>query len=193
MKILILEGIATSGKTTIKDKLVDFFKKKKLKYLIIEEKETLMPILNNTKVRVSINHLKRILKKVLPKKKDVIIFDRLYFTHIFRTKSTIKDFEEIESLFSKNNTFLAFLKIDKKKIPERIFNAMRNDRSKMWADYVRSKGNNKQIIQYYQSQQDLLLKLLKKSRINYKIYNTSKLNQDLIKEKILKELFQIIK
>lgn len=190
MKILILEGIATSGKTTIKNKLVNFFKKRGLNYLVIEEDKTLMPILNNTDADISINHLNKILKKVLfPKKEVIIIFDRLYFTHIFRTKSSLKDFKEIESLLSKKNAFLSFLKIDKKKISERIFNALKNERAKtLWVDYIKKKGTNAEIINYYQRQQDLLLDLLKKTKIKNKTYNTTDLNFDLIAKKILKEI-----
>ena len=186
MKILILEGIATSGKTTVKNKLMNFFKKN----LVVEEDKTLMPILNNTNLNVSIGHLKKILKKALSfKKKDVLIFDRLYFTHIFRTGSSLKDFREIESLLLCNEVFLAFLKINKTKISKRIFNAMKNERANTgWVEYVKSKGNKKQIISYYQSQQALLLDLLNKSRIDYKIYNTSKLDSDSITRKILKEV-----
>ena len=190
MKILILEGIATSGKTTVKNKLVNFFKKRGLNYLVIEEDKTLMPILNNTDADISINHLNKILKKVLfPKKEVIIIFDRLYFTHIFRTKSSLKDFKEIESLLSKKNAFVAFFKIDKKKISERIFNALKNERAKtLWVGYIKKKGTNAEVINYYQRQQDLLLDLLKKTKIKNKTYNTTDLNFDLIAKKILKEI-----
>jgi len=190
MKILILEGIATSGKTTIKNKLVDSFKKRGLNYLVIEEDKTLMPILNNTSADVSINHLSKILKNVLfLKKKDIIIFDRLYFTHIFRTESNLKDFKKIESLLSKKNAFLVFLKIDKKKISERIFNALKNERAKTsWVNYIKKKGTNIEIINYYQKQQDMLLDLLKKTKIKNKTYNTTNLNFDLITKNILKNL-----
>ena len=63
MKILILEGIATSGKTTIKNKLEKYFDKKDLKYLVVEEDETLMPILHNTTKRLAIAHLKKVIEK----------------------------------------------------------------------------------------------------------------------------------
>lgn len=185
MKILILEGIATSGKTTIKKELEKYFKKKKLNYFVIGEDETLMPFLHNTNKKIAIAHLKKIIKKVLTQKKDILIFDRLYFTHIFRTKSSIKDFESIENLLKKTS-LLIFLKIDKKKIEKRIFNAMQQ-RPPKWADYVHKKGNKKEIINYYTLQQELLLKLLKKSSIKHIIYNTSKQSyKDIIKDIINK-------
>jgi len=190
MKILILEGIATSGKTTIKNKLVNVLKKRGLNYSVVEEDKTLMPILSNTDTDISINHLSRILKKVLSSKnKDIIIFDRLFFTHIFRTKSSLKNFKEIEYLLSRENTFLAFFKIDKKKISERIFNALKNERAETpWVDYIKKKGTNKEIVNYYQKQQDLLLDLLKKTKVRNKVYNTTNLDFELTSRKILKEL-----
>jgi thymidylate kinase len=190
MKLLILEGIATSGKTTVKNNLINFFKKEKLKYLVIEEDETLMPILNNTEAKVSIDYLKKILKKVLSaRKEDIIIFDRLYFTHIFRTESSLKDFKVIEALLPKKDTFLAFLEINKEKISERIFNALKNERAKTkWVNYIKKKGTNAEITNYYQKQQDLLSNFLKETKIENKTYNTTNLNFDLITKNILKEM-----
>ena len=45
-KIIILEGIATSGKTTLKDKLVEYFATTNSKFVVVGEDQTLMPILN---------------------------------------------------------------------------------------------------------------------------------------------------
>jgi|TARA_B100001971_G_C18095904_1_gene486077 thymidylate kinase len=185
MKILILEGIATSGKTTIKNKLEKYFDKKDLKYLVVEEDETLMPILHNTTKRLAIAHLKKVIEKALAQKKDILIFDRLYFTHIFRTKSSINDFKKIENLL-KRSSLLIFLKIDKKKIGKRISDTM-NKRPK-WADYVCKKGNKKDIIKYYATQQELLLKLLKKSSVKHAIYNSTKNNFKNITKDIINKL-----
>jgi len=185
MKILILEGISTSGKTTIKNELEKYFDNKRLNYLVIGEDKTLMPILHNTNKKIALNHLKKVIKKTLAQKKDILIFDRLYFTHIFRTKSSIKDFKSIENLLKKSG-LLIFLKIDKKKIGERIYDTMKQ-RPK-WADYVRKKGNKKGIINYYTHQQELLLKLLKKSSVKNIIYNSTKQDFKNIKKEIIDKL-----
>lgn len=185
MKILILEGIATSGKTTIKNKLKKYFDKKDLNYLIIEEDETLMPILHNTNKKIGITHLKNVIKKALTQKKDILVFDRLYFTHIFRTKSSINDFKSIENLLRKSS-LLVFLKIDKKRIGRRICDTMKQ-RPK-WADYVRKKGGKRDIINYYTHQQELLLKLLKKSSVKHVIYNSTEKNFKNMTKDILDKL-----
>lgn len=185
MKILILEGIATSGKTTIKNNLEKYFDKKGLNYLVIEEDETLMPILHNTNRKIGIAHLKKVIKKALAQKKDILIFDRLYFTHVFRTRSSINDFKGIENLLKKSS-LLVFLKIDKKKIGRRIYDTMKQ-RPK-WADYVRKKGDKKDIINYYIHQQELLLKLLKKSSVKHVIYNSTEQNFKNITKNIINKL-----
>ncbi len=186
MKILILEGIATSGKTTLMNRLEKYLNKKQLSYYIIKEKETLMPILYNTNKDVSLAYLKKVIKKGLNQKKDILIFERLYFTHIFRTNSKIKDFKEIENLF-KESTLLVFLKINQYKIKERVFKTAK-ERQKGWMIHIRKKGSDKEIVDYYIDQQKKLSNLLKDSSIKHVIYNTSKLNIMDIMRKVIDKM-----
>lgn len=186
MKIIILEGIATSGKTSVKNKLAEAFTEKGINFSIIEEDETLMPILNNTDKQTSINLLKNVINKTLKEKKDFIIFDRLFFTHIFKTNSSINDFREIENII-KDQSLLVFLKIAESKIPERITHA-RKHREKSWDEYVSKKGNDEEIYQYYLNQQRLLLELLKETSLKYKMYDTTNLDFPSIAKDILQTL-----
>ena len=121
-------------------------------------------------------------------KKDCIIFDRLFFTHIFRTNSTLDDFKEIEDMVG-GQSFLAFLKIDEAIVPERIKNA-REHRGKEWDEYVSKKGNNKEINQYYINQQRLLLGLLNKTSLKYKVYDTTDMDFESVAKDILKFFFK---
>ena len=147
-----------------------------------------MPILHNTDKQVSIDLLKKVIDKALKAKKDFIIFDRLFFTHIFRTKSSIEDFREIENLI-KDQSFLAFLKIDEENIPERFVYA-RQHRDKSWNEYVSKKGSDEEIYQYYINQQRLLLDLLKETSLKYKVYDTTNLNFADISKDISQTLFE---
>jgi len=147
-----------------------------------------MPILHNTDKQVSIDLLKKVIDKALKAKKDFIIFDRLFFTHIFRTKSSIEDFREIENLI-KDQSFLAFLKIDEENIPERVVYA-RQHRDKSWNEYVSKKGSDEEIYQYYINQQRLLLDLLKETSLKYKVYDTTNLNFADISKDISQTLFE---
>lgn len=185
MKIIILEGIATSGKTSVKNKLADAFVEKGINFSIIEEDETLMPILHNSDKQVSIDLLKIVIGNALKAEKEFIIFDRLFFTHIFRTKSSIEDFREIENLI-KDQSFLVFLKIDEAKISERVMHA-RQHRDKSWNEYVSKKGSDEEIYQYYINQQRHLLDTLKHTSLKYKIYDTTDMNFKNVANEILND------
>lgn len=174
MKIIILEGIATSGKTSVKNKLTELFVEKGISFAVIEENQTLMPILDNKDRQVSIDLLKKVIGEALKEEKDYLIFDRLFFTHIFRTNSSVEEFREIEKMIQAQ-TLLVFLKIDESEIPERI-NKAREHREKSWGEYIAKKGNDEEIYQYYIDQQRFLLGLLKETSLNYKIYDTAGLD-----------------
>lgn len=183
MKIIILEGIATSGKTSIKNKLAEILTEKGINFSIIEETVTLMPVLNNTDKQISIDLLKNIINKALKEKNDFVIFDRLFFTHIFKTNSSIEDFREIENMLC-NKSLLAFLKIDESKIPERIASA-RKHREESWNEYVSKKGSDEEVYQYYINQQKNLLNLLKETSLKYKLYDTTNMDFTSIAKDIL--------
>src|SRR3989344_1564069 len=185
MKIIILEGIATSGKSSVKNELVKILSSRGLDFLIIGEDETLMPILENTDKHTSLSLLQEVIGKVLNEKKDFIIFDRLFFTHIFRTHSVMEDYRMIEKMLM-DEALLVFLKIDEAIIPERIANAQKH-REKSWGEYVQKKGTTDEINQYYINQQRTLLKLLEQTQLPYKIYDTTNMEFDSIAEDVIKQ------
>lgn len=187
MQIIILEGIASSGKTTIKNHLLSEFGKRKLGYKVIDEKKTLMPILKNTAKTLSLKFLSNLLKKELNQDTAILIFDRLFFTHIFRTASKLPDFKHIENILLKYDTLLVLLIIQEEKIAERIFRAMQH-RGKKWKTFVKEKGNDKEIIEYYKKQQQFLLKLTKQSSIPHITEDSTDMDFERIKKTILKKI-----
>ncbi|MCX6758183.1 MAG: hypothetical protein NTX14_00560, partial [Candidatus Nealsonbacteria bacterium] len=60
MKIIILEGIATSGKTIVIKELSKALIKQKASFSVMSEVETLLPLLDNKDKRKSIEFLKPI-------------------------------------------------------------------------------------------------------------------------------------
>jgi len=187
MKIIILEGIATSGKTTIKNLLEKYLQEQNQSYFIIDEEETLMPFLHNTDKDIAKQHLMKTILKYFKQKTDYLIFDRLYFTHLHRTNSEIKDFKEIENLIKNKKGKIIFLKIQEKSISKRIFDTMKI-RDKKWGEYVKSKGNKKEIVKYYVNQQKKLLKHLKATSLDFEIFDTTKLDFNKISKKICQTL-----
>lgn len=187
MKIIILEGIATSGKTTIKNILTKKLGSKKLSFEVIDEEQTLMPIIENKDIAVSIDLLSKVIKKAVSKNNDFIIFDRLYFTHIFRTNAHIEDFKIIEDIISQHETLLVLLTINEETIPKRIFGAIKH-REKNWKNYVKRKGNNNKIMEYYKNQQKLLLDLIEKINYNHIIEDTTDLDFKKITDSIYNKI-----
>ncbi len=187
MKILILEGIATSGKTTIENLFEKYFVKNNITYKIIDEIETLMPQIENKDKNIAIEMLKRIFSKYTIETVDYLIFDRLHLTHTFRTNSEIKDFREIEEKLKEFNSKIIFLKIKEEVIKKRIFNAMEH-RNEKWIQGVRSKGSDKEIVEYYINQQRKLIKHLEKTKLEYKTFNTT--NSDF--KKIFRKISKFI-
>jgi thymidylate kinase len=188
MKIIILEGIATSGKTSIIKYISEFFGQNNYSFTVIGEDKTLMPILHNQDKQVSIELLKLVINQALAEDREFIVFDRLFFTHIFRTDSKYSEFREIEQII-KDYTILAFLKIDEDQIPTRIEYA-RHHRDKSWNEYISKKGNDEEIYQYYINQQRTLEKLLPQTELSYKIYNTTNLQFEEIAHDLVKNVFE---
>ena len=187
MKVIILEGIATSGKTTIKNLLEEYFQSHNLSYLVVEEDETLLPFLHNTDENFAKQHLREVILKYFKQERDYLIFDRLYFTHIHRTNSGIEEFKEIEDLIKEKNGKIIFLKIQEESIPKRIFDTMKL-RGGNWKKYVESKGNKEDIINYYTTQQRKLLKHLEETEVDFEIFDSTKMDFNRINEKILQKI-----
>lgn len=183
-KIIILEGIATSGKTSVKNELEKMLERKAINYAFIDEEETLMPLLHNSDPVVANDHIVQVLNKYLSSDKDVLIFDRLYLTHIWRTKADIGSFTESASLLLQNNAYICFLKIPNNKLKERISLAQ-SHRDAKWNSYVNTKGTTQdEIVAYYSNQQEELLELLKNVSVSYTIFDTGDMNFQRIAREI---------
>jgi hypothetical protein len=148
----------------------------------------LMPVLDNLDRETSIVFLKKVIERAQKGNKELLIYDRLFFTHIFRTGSTLENFREIENLVQ-GQSLLAFLKIDESKIQERIANARRH-RDGGWGEYVDKKGNEGEICEYYLNQQKRLLELVKKTSIKNKVYDTTIMEFESIADDILKMILK---
>lgn len=184
MKLIILEGIATSGKSSVKNQLAAALTRRGTQFSVIEEEETLMLLLNNTDREVGLALLRLVIERALASDAEVVIFDRLYFTHIFRTGSEHRDFAEIERRLG-GRTFLAFLKIDEAQIPARLA-ATREHRGGSWEEHVRRRGSVEEVNRYYINQQRRLLSLLGETVVPHRVYDATGGDYDGIAADILK-------
>ena len=172
MRTLILEGIATSGKSTVINKLADVFKPSK-SVKIVSETETLMNIVDNTESSVSIAYLTQLINRVYADDYDLVIFDRLYLTHIFRTHSTMADFISVENQLRQFMPETLFLQINEDAIADRVAKASEH-RNPKWKEYIYTKGSSiDEVAGYYIQQQRNQLELLAQSTLPYKIFDTT--------------------
>lgn len=134
MKVLIFEGIATSGKSIVISSLQKVLTN--LRILIAGESETHEPIMEERTGR-HIGFFKELIHRKLSAKPDLLIFDRLYLTQAFRAKCDISDYTEIEEILSKYSPLTIFLKVDESAIEDRISKASEHRGS----GYFKSRGD----------------------------------------------------
>jgi thymidylate kinase len=182
MKTIVIEGLSTSGKTTIANKVASLCEGKNLDCRIIDENTTLMPILQNRDPKVSSDHILSILKQAYSENHDLVIFDRLHLTSIAITDSSIDDFDEIEDILKKHETILVFLEIDEDKIESRIFDSLEY-RGEWWREHLAKKGDRADVMKHYRDSQKKLFVQLKRTKLSKMIFNTtSEKYDDIAKE-----------
>lgn len=182
MKILIFEGIATSGKSTVISGLQKTLSD--IKFVVAGESETHIPIMKEKADR-HIAFFESLINKLIADKPDLLIFDRLYLTQAFRAKCSINDYMEIEKLLSKYSPVTIFLKVDESAIASRVSKAAEHRGS----DYFASRGeSSEEIAQYYIDQQRNQLKLLEQSKLPYEIINTTEHGY----EEVIKEIHKLV-
>jgi thymidylate kinase len=182
VKILIIEGIATSGKSTIIELLRKKLSNKKIK--VYGEPDTHIPIMEQS-TELHLDFFKSLLDKALTSQADYIIFDRLYLTQAFRAKADISKYADIENTLLIYQTLTVFLKVDEKSIERRV-QAAAGHRDKEWVEYINTKGTTpEEIAQYYINQQSNQIALLAESKVPSKVFDTTYHEYDKIVSEIL--------
>ncbi len=177
--VIILEGITTSGKTTVFTNLKRYAEEHALNARFITEQETTMPYLDNTDLKHSRTSLEGLTDVVFSHPADLFVFDRLYFGHTFKTNSTAKDFRSIEEKLKNFNTIICLLEIPEEDLENRILNSIKY-RYKGWGEYVmkRAQGSVDNLISFYMERQRGTKKLFEESTLRRYVIDTK--NQDYI-------------
>lgn len=169
MNILIFEGIAGSGKTTIEELLAGRLKNAR----IISENEALMPMINNRDADLARRHLENILDEINEESGATLIFDRFHLTHAFRTESGLADFSDIETrLVELGSTQIILLTVQPDAIRERIEETMKH-REGGWTQGARGAETVDGKVAYYTNQQERLIALAKESTLPHLIIDTT--------------------
>lgn len=173
MKILIIEGIATSGKSTIISSLQNELSN--LNVVVATEEETHVPIMKK-RDELHIQYFLELLDRLIGNRPDLLICDRLYLTQAIRAKVSLSEYREIEDKLLGFDTTTVFLKVQEAAIAERVHQASQHRDSK-WREYIKTRGSSlEEIAHYYKEQQSNQLDLLVTSKLPYKIYDTTSHN-----------------
>lgn len=130
-KIIILEGMSTSGKSLLQNFLKNYFEKKGKRVTSVDEKEGLNILLDkqNRSLTKSLGVLKSLILNYTSQNYDYIIFDRFHISHNGTLKdSNFEDFDEIESLLKKFDSKIIYLHVDNSKIIQRIRDVLETTR-----------------------------------------------------------------
>lgn len=185
-KILIFEGVATSGKSTIEAELGKICENSGLSFVLYHEDETVIPLLGDKSIESSITLLDQILEKLRTDTHDVVAIDRFYLTHLERTGAALGVYKGIADELTSLGARIICLKLDEEKIRERLEDAMAR-RSKKFADYINERGGVEAAIPKYIKQQSKLLDLLSQSGIPFSVYDTSEMQLDSVAREIAEE------
>jgi thymidylate kinase len=192
MKILIVEGIATSGKSSLIEKISTQLGKDIVK--VYGEEQTHEPIMDKTD-DLHIGFFKSLLNDALKSNSRLTIFDRFHLTQAFRAKAGISEYKEIEDLLAKQNTLIAYLKVGEDAIADRIrLTAERRDKEQTddfrWGEYFHTKGKSyEEIADYYVDQQRSQLQLLEQSRLESHVFNTTSHDYEAVANQIINKWF----
>lgn len=180
--IVVFEGIASSGKTTLEKILAERLGNA----TILSEEKSLMPIIDNEDKNIALQHLEVLLREVKERRNESFIIDRFHLTHAFRTGSRLGDFSEVENeLANEGRVLMILLTIDPEHIKERIEEAalFRKDKWKKGAQ-----GSIEEKETYYRRQQEILKSLLLQSTLPSLTIDTTDKAWEKYTDVILEEL-----
>jgi thymidylate kinase len=190
MKILIIEGIPTSGKSSIIKKISELVGEDQVK--VYGEPETHTPIMDKPE-ELHTEFFKSLLQDAIESGADFVIFDRFHFTQAIRRKASIDEYSEIEDLLAKQKTLVVYLQVDESTIADRIrLTAELRDKDPdehfQWDEYFKTKGKtSEEIAKHYATQQRNQMELLKQSKLKSRIFNTTNHEYKAIANQIIDE------
>lgn len=186
MQILILEGIATSGKSTVTSMLNEALSKE-IRIKIFPEEVTHIPIIDKTS-ELCLEHFENLVNDATSGDYDLAIFDRLYLTQAVRSKSSLAEYISLETILLANICTTVLLTVEDSEIGNRI-EAAQLHRPAEWGSYVATKGTSKEDqAGYYIVQQSRLLATLQGSKLPFVTHDTSKHQYDQIVAELKKKV-----
>lgn len=194
-KLLIVEGIATSGKSSLIKAIIEQLGHAQVR--VYTEAETHMPIIDDVH-ELHVQFFKALVEDALQSEAALVIFDRLHFTQAFRAKAGIAPYGEVEEVLLGQDALVAYLQVDESAIKERVEFSAQHPRVALatehsganWGEYITSKGQTfDEVAAYYADQQRHQLELLDQSKLKSRIFNTTHHDYPAIASQIIGEWF----
>jgi thymidylate kinase len=190
MKILIIEGIPTSGKSSVIKKISELLGEDQVR--VYREPETHIPIMDKPE-ELHTEFFESLIRDAVESGANFVIFDRFHLTQAIRAKVSIGEYSEIENLLVKQKTLVAYLQVDESAIADRIRLAAEHrdkERSEyfQWGEYFQTKGKTfDEIAKHYLIQQRNKTKLLNQSKLKSRIFDTTHHEYKAIASQIINE------
>lgn len=173
METIIIEGITLSGKTYISHQLRDSISH--LKVAVLDEKDTFLPFLHNTKAEVSKRFLLNTIRKLFTMEKegyDVILIERFHLSHAVRLQQDIAFVREVEKELLPLSPKVVLLKYDIECVDERITHSFQ-ERDAKWTNYIQDRIPDKNYSGYYARQLESFHSLLSQSFLPTLVLDTT--------------------
>ena len=192
-KMLIVEGIATSGKSSLIKELINLLGQDKVR--VYSEAETHVPIMED-RGELHVAFFKALIADAQNSDAELVVFDRLHFTQAFRAKAGTAQYVEVEDLLLGQDTLVVYLQVDETAIKERIEFSAEHPRVALssehsrenWGEYIKKRGQSfDEIAAYYAGQQRDQLELLKQSKLKCRIFDTTHHDYSAIASQIVNE------
>jgi thymidylate kinase len=176
-KVAIIEGVSTSGKTSIIYNLQRYAEEHNLNWIFVTEEKTTLPIIDSLDLEFNNSYLLKVISQTFDKKADLYVFDRLYLSSLFKIPGTIKDLFKIEDMLIKQDSKLFLLHVSDNVLKERILESMAY-RRKEWTQYVVAKenGDKNKVAEKYIEKQKRLKELFLGSKLEKYLIDTGDQN-----------------
>ena len=172
-KIVLIEGMSTSGKTTVMQIVFRLLQEKDIPCKGFDELQTMSrDVFSHLDPKKSIIEMQLFLKREYSGKDTVLICDRFHISHLVITNGTLADFQKIEDCLKEYNPLVVFLEIPEEKVRERLLGAKAH-RGQQWEDELSKRGaNEEESIKWFLNTQHKLHALFLQSNLEKLVFNT---------------------
>ncbi len=187
--LIILEGMSTSGKTTVMQLLSSRLRAEGIDSKGFEERQTMSrEIFTHLDPRKSLDEMHAFLKNECSQKGRVVVCDRFHISHLVITKGSLRDLEEIEEAMKIYCPILVFLKIPEENVRERLLSA-KSYRDNYWEDELRLRGETEdEAIAWFKGTQVNLFNLYQQSSLPKLLFDTSTTDFQNITTELLRRI-----